>query len=155
MYASAKTLATDTTSNWSVWSCACSFSGMVSVTKTFSSGDARILSTAGPERTGCVEAARTLEAPWSMTAWAALVSVPAVSIMSSIKTATFPSTSPLNASPDTFGPSRRLSMMARPQRNFWHRLLLFQHHLHQEIPRNVFLNTRKVVCTRDELAVWI
>ena len=72
-------------------------------------------SMAGPDSTGWMPQARMRRAPSRCTAVTACTSVPAVSIMSSITTASCPSTSPMRfmatAAP---GLSRRLSMMARP-----------------------------------------
>src|SRR5947209_4725534 len=70
-------------------------SGIVSVTTTCSSPAAPRFSHAAPENTPCVAAAYTRRAPASWTAWAAAFSVPAVSMMSSTRTAVFPSTSPI------------------------------------------------------------
>ena len=61
-------------------------------------------------------------APSRLSASAACTSVPAVSIMSSMMIASLPLTSPMMyMTTATFGPSRRLSMMARPA---WSRLAM-------------------------------
>src|SRR5437763_5327387 len=70
-------------------------SGIVSVTTTCSKFAAARFSHASPEKTPWVAAAYTLRAPASWTAWAAALSVPAVSMMSSTSTAVLPLTSPM------------------------------------------------------------
>src|SRR6185503_19380363 len=74
---------------------ACSDRGIVSVTTSASMADASIRAIAGPDNTGCVAHARTAGAPARRTASAAVQSVPAVSTMSSTRTATRASTSPM------------------------------------------------------------
>src|SRR3989344_115190 len=69
-------------------------SGIVSVTKSFSKGEASIFSVASSERTGCVTKAATFLAPLSKHACAAFTREPPVSIMSSKSKAFFPFTSP-------------------------------------------------------------
>ena len=84
------------------------------VTTTSSSGDVVIRSTAGPDRTGWTPHARMRRAPSRSRALTAWMSVLAVSIMSSITTASLPRTSPIRCiATAEFGPSRRLSMIAR------------------------------------------
>src|SRR5690606_28537179 len=72
-----------------------SFNGIVSVTISSVRLDALILSYAGPERTACVQKARTLFAPLLINKSAAFVSVPAVSHISSTRITSFPVTSPI------------------------------------------------------------
>ena len=72
-----------------------------------------IRSIAGPDNTGCVQQANTSFAPLAISASAATVIVPAVSIISSIRIAVLPLTSPtMLITSATFGFGRRLSMIA-------------------------------------------
>ena len=70
-------------------------SGIELVTTSSSISEAVILSIAGPDKTGWVIYALTLLAPASFKAFAALQSVPAVSIISSGTIHSFPSTLPI------------------------------------------------------------
>jgi len=88
-------------------------SGTVFVTTSSSICEFSSRSMAGPERMACVAQAKMFFAPFARSASADCTSVPAVSTMSSSMTAVFPSTSPMMfITAETFGPSRRLSMMA-------------------------------------------
>ena len=94
--------------------CAASPRGMVSVTTSSSIFEFMILSTAGPDRTGCTQYATTRLAPFSFKAPAAEQSVPAVSTISSTSTQHLFSTSPMMfITVATLARGRRLSMMAR------------------------------------------
>ena len=91
-------------------------SGMVSVTTTSSSVEPWMRSIAGPEKTACVQYAKTFFAPRSFSTSAAFTSVPAVSIMSSMITQLRPSISPMTCiTSETLAFGRRLSMIARSQ----------------------------------------
>ena len=90
--ASAMILATDSTSSLS--KIRSSATGSVSVTTTREMGAALRRSTAGSDRTAWVAMAEMSEAPASDSSSAAAQMVPAVSIMSSIRTQWRPSTSP-------------------------------------------------------------
>ena len=77
------------------------------------SGLFSIRSIAWPESTGWEQEASTSRAPAALIASATLVSVPAVSTMSSTISAVRPSTSPITwCTSATFGWSRRLSTIA-------------------------------------------
>ena len=89
------------------------FKGIEFVTINSSISDLFNLSIAGPDRTGWVIYAFTAFAPLSFNAFAALQSVPAVSIMSSGTIQTFPSTSPMMfITSDSFATALLLSIIA-------------------------------------------
>src|SRR5699024_5122767 len=69
--------------------------GMVLVITNSLMADSSILFNAGPDSTGWVQQAYTSFAPLSTSALAAMVIVPAVSMISSIKIAVLPSISPM------------------------------------------------------------
>src|SRR5262249_29775542 len=75
--------------------CASGRRGIELVTTSSSSTDSRRRAIAGPESTGWVQQANTACAPASWSAAAAVVRVPAVSTISSTRTVTRPSTSPM------------------------------------------------------------
>src|SRR6056297_1224952 len=72
-----------------------SLSGIVLLTMTSSMGDFSIRSIAGPDNTGWVATTRTLLAPFSIIISDALVTVPAVSIISSTITTSRSFTGPI------------------------------------------------------------
>src|SRR3972149_2415742 len=87
--------------------------GIVLVTASCSISDFSSRSIAGPERTGWGARANTCFAPSRRPAAPPWTSVPAVSTMSSRRTAVFPSTSPMMfITRDSLVPARRLSMIA-------------------------------------------
>src|SRR5574337_809500 len=98
-------------------------SGMVFVTITSSRTDPSIRSSAGPEKTGCVQLAKIRFAPFSRSAGTACVRVPPVSIMSSTIITSRPSTSPtMCITFASLGAVRRLSINARGRQQVSHQL---------------------------------
>src|ERR1039458_6009140 len=92
-----------------------SSSGTVFVQNTRSMGLALTRSMAGPDSTGCTHPAKMRRTPASRSAMTVLISVPAVSMMSSTTTTLRSLTSPMTCRTSTsFFPFRRLSTIARP-----------------------------------------
>ena len=88
-------------------------SGMVFVTTSFSIGELFIFCSAAPERTGWVQAPNTRCDPLFFNALAAFTMVPAVSTISSINIASFPSISPMTfMTSASLARGRRLSINA-------------------------------------------
>mmetsp|Transcript_4275 Transcript_4275/g.13411 ORF Transcript_4275/g.13411 Transcript_4275/m.13411 type:complete len:237 (-) Transcript_4275:994-1704(-) len=88
--------------------------GTVLATTTSSRTHASMRSAAGPEKRPCVAKAKTRRAPKARSSFAAAVSVPAVSIMSSTMMQSEPSTLPTRCiEPTTPGALRCLRMTAR------------------------------------------